>query len=86
MVEAGLTGYEANSWQSIVAPANVPRPIVAALNKALTGVLAEPATREHFRKLGMQPLSSTPEEFADYIRSEIRKWAPIIKAAGATED
>ena len=86
MVEAGLAGYEANSWQSLVAPANLPRPIVAALNKALTGFLAEPATREHFLKLGMQPLSSTPEEFADYLRAEIRKWAPVIKAAGATED
>src|SRR5262245_23738365 len=84
--EAGLAGYEANSWQSIVAPANVPRPITGTLNKALTAVLAEPATQEHFRKLGMQPLSSTPEEFADYIRSEIKKWAPVIKAAGATED
>jgi tripartite-type tricarboxylate transporter receptor subunit TctC len=86
LVEAGLAGYEANSWQSVVAPANVPRPIVTALNKALTGFLAEPATREHFLKLGMQPLSSTPEEFGAYIRAEIRKWAPIIKAAGATED
>jgi tripartite-type tricarboxylate transporter receptor subunit TctC len=86
LVEAGLAGYEASSWQSIVAPANVPRPIVTALNKALTGFLAEPATREHFLKLGMQPLSSTPEEFGAYIRAEITKWAPIIKAAGATED
>jgi tripartite-type tricarboxylate transporter receptor subunit TctC len=86
MVEAGLTGYEANSWQSLVAPANLAPSIVAALNKALTSVLAEPATREHFLKLGMQPLSSTPEEFAAYLRSEIRKWAPVIKAAGATED
>ncbi len=86
LVEAGLTGYEANSWQSIVAPANVPRPIVTALNNALTGFLAEPATREHFLKLGMQPLSSTPEEFGAYIRAEIKKWAPVIKAAGATED
>jgi tripartite-type tricarboxylate transporter receptor subunit TctC len=86
MVEAGLGGYEANSWQSLVAPANLAPPIVAALNRALTAVLAEPATREHFLKLGMQPLSSTPEEFAAYLRSEIRKWAPVIKAAGATED
>jgi len=86
MVEAGLEGYEANSWQSIVAPAQLPRPIVGALNKALTGFLAEPATKEHFLKLGMQPLSSTPEAFADYLRAEIVKWAPVIKAAGATED
>jgi len=86
MVEAGLAGFEANSWQSLVAPANLPPPIVAALGKALTAVLAEPATREHFLKLGMQPLSSTPEEFTAYLRAEIAKWAPIIKAAGATED
>ena len=86
MVEAGLAGFEANSWQSLVAPANLPPPIVAALNTALTGFLAEPATREHFLKLGMQPLSSTPEEFATYLRAEIRKWAPVIKAAGAVED
>jgi tripartite-type tricarboxylate transporter receptor subunit TctC len=69
-----------------VAPANLPPSIAAALNAALAGVLAEPATREHFLKLGMQPLSSTPEEFALYLRAEIAKWAPIIKAAGATED
>jgi tripartite-type tricarboxylate transporter receptor subunit TctC len=86
LVEAGLAGYEANSWQSMVAPANLPPPILSALNKALTGVLAEPATGEHFLKLGMQPMSSTPEEFAAYLRAEIQKWAPVIKAAGATED
>src|SRR5436190_6476482 len=86
MVEAGLAGYEANSWQSLVAPPSLAPPIVAALNKALTEVLAEPATREHFLKLGMQPLSSTPEDFAVYLRAEIAKWAPVIKAAGATED
>jgi len=86
MVEAGLAGYEANSWQSLVAPANLPPSIAAALNAALTGVLAEPATREHFLKLGMQPLSSTPEELAMYLRAEIQKWAPVIKAAGATEE
>jgi len=86
MVEAGLAGFEANSWQSLVAPANLPPPIVATLSKALTVVLVEPATLGHFLKLGMQPLSSTPEEFAAYLRSEVAKWAPIIKAAGATED
>jgi tripartite-type tricarboxylate transporter receptor subunit TctC len=86
MIEAGLAGYEANSWQSLVAPANLPPPIVAALNGTLTAFLAESASRSHFLKLGMQPMTSTPEEFADYLRLEIVKWAPIIKAAGATDD
>ena len=86
MIEAGLAGYEANSWQSLVAPANLPPPIVAALNGTLTAFLAESASRSQFLKLGMQPMTSTPEEFADYLRVEIVKWAPIIKAAGATDD
>ena len=64
----------------------MPSPIVIALNKALTAFLAEPATRSHFLQLGMQPMSSTPQEFAVYLRAEIAKWAPIINAAGATED
>ena len=86
LVEAGLAGYEANSWQSLVAPAHVPSPIVTALSRALTAFLAEPATRSHFLQLGMQPMASTPQEFAVYLRAEIAKWAPIITAAGATED
>ena len=86
LVEAGLAGYEANSWQSLVAPANLKPPVVAALNGALAGFLAEPSTREHFLKLGMRPMSSTPEEFGEHLRAEIAKWAPIIKAAGAIED
>ena len=86
LIEAGLAGYEANSWQSLVAPANLPVPVLGALNEALTAVVAEPATREHFLRLGMQPMTSTPREFAAYLRVEIAKWAPIIKAAGATED
>src|SRR5262249_823404 len=86
MVEVGLAGFEANSWQSMVAPAHLPAPIAAHLHEALAGVLAEPATKAHFLKLGMQPLSSTPEEVGRYLRDEIEKWAPVIKAAGATED
>jgi tripartite-type tricarboxylate transporter receptor subunit TctC len=86
LIEAGLAGYEANSWQSLVAPANLPAPVLGALNEALAAVVAEPATREHFLRLGMQPMTSTPREFAAYLRGEIAKWAPVIKAAGATED
>ena len=87
LVEAGLAGYEANSWQSLVAPANLPPSIVG---RAQRGADRRPGrardARSHFLKLGMQPMSSTPQEFALYLRAEIVKWAPIIKAAGATED
>ena len=53
---------------------------------ALTAFLAEEATRSHLLKLGMQPMASTPQAFADYLRAELLKWAPIVKAAGASED
>lgn len=86
LVEAGLVGYEASSWQSIVAPAGLDPRITATLNAALAAILEEPVTRAHFLNLGMQPMTSTPEEFGRYLKSEIKKWAPVIKAAGAAEE
>ena len=53
---------------------------------ARIGDVVEPATKAHFLKLGIQPLSSTPEEFRSYLRAEIERWAPVIQVAGATED
>src|SRR5262249_50295661 len=60
LVEAGLAGYEANSWQSMVAPANLPTPVLSALHRAPTGVLSEPATKGHFLPLRMPPMSAPP--------------------------
>jgi len=84
MSEAGVTGYEANSWQCVVAPANVPAPIVAKLNAALVDLMATAETRNHFVALGMQPMSSTPVELGTYIRSEIARWTSLLKAIGAS--
>ena len=86
LAEAGLAGYEANTWQCVVAPAHLPGPIVAKLNRALVEFMVEPATRSHFLDLGMQPLTSTPAELGDYIKSEMARWAVVLKAAGAVEE
>jgi tripartite-type tricarboxylate transporter receptor subunit TctC len=86
MHEAGATGYEANSWQCVVAPANLPDAIVAKLNGALRDFMAQAETQKHFLGLGMQPLSSTPAELGDYIRSEIKRWATVVQTAGAAAD
>src|SRR5262245_8159252 len=86
MHEAGATGYEANSWQCVVGPANLPAAIVTRLNRALVDFMAQAETRQHFLSLGMQPLSSTPAELGDYIRSEIKRWAAVVEAAGAAAD
>jgi len=86
MDEAGATGYEANAWQCVVAPAKTPQAIVAKLNGTLVDIMGAPETRNHFLRLGMQPLSSTPEELGRYIQSEIRRWAAIVQAAGAAAE
>ena len=83
MHEAGVTGYEANAWQCVVAPAGTPDQIVARLNAALLDVMAAPETRNRFVGLGMQPLSSTPAELGRYIHSERQRWAAVVHAAGA---
>jgi len=86
LAEAGLAGYEANTWQCVVAPAHLPEPIVAKLNRALVEFMVEPATNSHFVGLGMQPLTSTPAELGAYIKSEMARWAVVLKAAGAVEE
>jgi len=84
--EAGITGYEANSWQCVVAPANLPQPIVGKLNAALIDIMATPEMRSHFVNIGWQPLTSTPEQASDYIRAEIERWTRLIGAAGVSSE
>jgi tripartite-type tricarboxylate transporter receptor subunit TctC len=83
MSEAGITGYEANAWQAMVAPAGTPAPIVAKLNKALVDIVNAPETKKHYLDLGIQAKGSTPEELGAYIKSEIVRWAKVVEAAGA---
>jgi tripartite-type tricarboxylate transporter receptor subunit TctC len=83
MHEAGITGYEANAWQAMVAPAGTPAPIVARLNKALGDFVNAPDTKKHYLDLGIQPKASTPEELGAYIKSEIVRWGKVVAAAGA---
>ena len=86
MHEAGVAGYEANSWQCVVGPARVAQPIVAKLNKTLVDLMAKPETKAHFIGLGWVPQTSTPAELGDYIGSEVLRWAVVVKAAGATAE
>jgi tripartite-type tricarboxylate transporter receptor subunit TctC len=83
MHEAGITGYEANAWIAIVAPANTPGPVVIKLNKAFNDIMTSAETKAHFTRLGWQPTTSTPQELADYIKSEIVRWGKVMQAAGA---
>ncbi|MEQ1772341.1 MAG: tripartite tricarboxylate transporter substrate binding protein [Burkholderiales bacterium] len=79
--EAGLAGFEVNSWFGLLAPAGTPRDIVTRLNTEVGRSLREPDARERFSSIGAEPMNGTPEEFGDYIKSETAKWAKVIKAA-----
>jgi tripartite-type tricarboxylate transporter receptor subunit TctC len=82
--EQGLKGYECYTWNAILAPAGTPKPIVDKLNAAANKALAEPAVIDSLVKAGVDPTpGSTPQSTADFVKAELAKWAPIIKASGA---
>ena len=80
--EAGVTGYEATGWFGVVAPAGTPDPIIRRLNAEFRRALDDPQLRERMIALGCEPAAGTPEEFAGRIRSEIPKWADVVKRSG----
>jgi tripartite-type tricarboxylate transporter receptor subunit TctC len=80
LVELGIKGVEAPSWYSIVAPAATPRPIVDRLHGELAAIMKLPEVQALFRKQALEPTSTTPEEFATFLRSEYEKWEKVVKA------
>jgi tripartite-type tricarboxylate transporter receptor subunit TctC len=77
-----VPGFEASTWFGMVAPAGVPRVIIERLNKSVMKVLAQPAVKAHWAKLGVTVSSNSANEFATFIRSEHDKWAKVAKLAG----
>jgi tripartite-type tricarboxylate transporter receptor subunit TctC len=85
--EQGVAGFECYTWNAILAPAKTPAPIVNRLSDAVNKALADPAVFKHLQDAGVDPTpGSTPEKLADFIKTELGKWAPIIKASGAHVD
>jgi tripartite-type tricarboxylate transporter receptor subunit TctC len=82
--EQGLKGYECYTWNVIIAPAGTPQPIVDKLNDAINKSLADPRVTDALQKAGIDATpNSTPQSTAEFIKAELDKWAPIIKASGA---
>ena len=86
MIESGVPGYDVTSWNGILAPAATPKDVVARLNTELNRILAQPPMRERMIGLGYEPVGGTPERFNEFIKSEIAKWAPVVKAANVRVD
>ena len=80
VAESGLPGYEATTWFGLFATAGTPREIVTKINAEVAKILADPQFREKFLAPQMfEPMASSPEEFADYIKAQTRKWAKVIR-------
>jgi tripartite-type tricarboxylate transporter receptor subunit TctC len=85
-IEAGVPKFESTTWFGVLAPAGTPAAIVSRLHAEIVKVLQQPAMREQIASLGADTSASTPEEFGAHIRSEIDKWARVIKAAGIKQE
>lgn len=82
IAEQGVTGYEAVQWYGLMAPAGTPREIVAKLHKGVVASLQDKKVNELFVSSGAEPVGNTPEEFAALVKTELVKWAKVVKAAG----
>ena len=80
--EAGVDNFVVPIWYGILAPAGTPRPIVDRLNAELHKTLASADTKERLAHAGVEPLVNTPQQFADFIRSETARYAKVVKDAG----
>jgi tripartite-type tricarboxylate transporter receptor subunit TctC len=84
LAEGGLSGFELVAWQGVVAPAAVPRPIIDQLAGQIGKLMADPATRDKLTTIALEPLAgSTPDSFAAYIKTEVDRWAVIVRNSGA---
>jgi len=82
VAETGLPGYEATAWQGVLAPAGTSREIIVKLNTEIVRVIQQPDVRKQLVDQGYEPAGNSPEQFAEYIKTEIAKWTRVIKAAG----
>jgi len=81
IAESGLPGYEVTTWGGIIAPAGTPRAIITRLNEEVQKAARAPTLIERYAALGADPVTSTPEQFTQYIRQEHLKWAKVVKVA-----
>ena len=86
IAEAGLPGYEAVQWFGLLAPAATPREIVSRLHAETVRALQSAEVRNRLSADGADPVGSTPEEFAAFLRGETAKWAKVVRQAGITPE
>ncbi|MBI3372945.1 MAG: tripartite tricarboxylate transporter substrate binding protein [Betaproteobacteria bacterium] len=86
VAEAGVPGYELSVWFGVLAPAGTPREIVGRLNSEIVKILTSADVKERFAKQGVEVQTGTPEQFSEFLKSEVARWAKVIKDAGIKAD
>ena len=86
IAESGVPGFEGAAWYGVVVPSRTPAAIVAQLHRDIVHALRLPEVQERLVSQGLELVGSTPDEFAQFIRSEILKWAKVVRISGARVD
>jgi tripartite-type tricarboxylate transporter receptor subunit TctC len=86
MIEAGVPGFDIATWFGLLAPAGTPPDIIAKWNAEVTRILSSADMRERLAAQGAEAAPDTPQQFAQFIAAELRKYARIVKASGAKVD
>jgi tripartite-type tricarboxylate transporter receptor subunit TctC len=84
--ESGIPGYDVSTWVGLLAPAGTPQEVVQKWQQQIARVLQIPEVRERQISQGVDPVGSTPEHFAEFIKTEIAKWGKVVKQAGIKLD
>jgi tripartite-type tricarboxylate transporter receptor subunit TctC len=84
IAEQGLPDYDMSLWFGMWAPAATPIPVVQKLNAAVNAIVFEPAVKEQFQKLGIEPAPMKPDDFAKFVRGQIDFYKKIVARAGIT--
>jgi len=79
-----VPGFESSAWFGVFGPAKLPKAIINKLNAVIVASLSDPVLRKRLETEGATPVGDTPNEFAAFVREDIKRWAPIVKASGAT--
>jgi len=82
-IAEAVPGFESNAWFGVFGPARLPPDITVKLNAAIVAGLADPEMQKRLKTEGATPIGDSPEDFAAFVREDIKRWAPIVKASGA---
>ena len=86
IAESGVPGFDAPGWYGLLAPAGTPAPVIATLHGEVVKAVKLPDVLERFAALALEPVGNSPQEFGDYIRGELAKWARLVKDANIKVD